>query len=179
MQKIIKLHDKTFTSFISASEIQTMVHSISKKINADTKDINPLFIGILKGAFLFTADLIRLYEYACGLSFIKVASYKDTQSTGQVKRLFGINEPLSNRVVIIVEDIIDTGNTLEYVYNEILKHEPNQLKVATLLLKPEVYKKSIKIDYVGKEIPNKFMVGYGLDYNELGRNLQDIYALTN
>jgi hypoxanthine phosphoribosyltransferase len=179
MEKIIKLHDKEFVPFISAKEIEGVVSSLAEQINKDLKGQNPLFLVVLKGSFFFTADLVRQFEGNCTISFIQVSSYDGIHSTGQVKQLLGINEPLTNRTVVIIEDIIDTGNTLEYVYNEVLSHDPAQLKIASLLLKPRIYAKSIKIDYVGKEIPNKFIVGYGLDYNEHGRNLQDIYVVKN
>ncbi|MBI2271764.1 MAG: hypoxanthine phosphoribosyltransferase [Bacteroidetes bacterium] len=175
----ITLHDKQFTPFIKAQEIETLVTSLAKEINNDLQGQNPLFLSILNGSFLFTADLVRKFEGDCMVSFIKTASYQGMESTGHVKQLIGLNEPITGRNVVIIEDIVDSGATIEYIYTELLKKEPFTLKIAALLLKPDAYKKNIKIDYVGKEIPDKFIVGYGLDYVGLGRNLKDIYVVTN
>ncbi|MBL7892091.1 MAG: hypoxanthine phosphoribosyltransferase [Bacteroidia bacterium] len=175
----IKVHDKQFTPFIREKEIEGLVTSLAKQINNDLKGQNPLFLGILNGSFLFTADLVRKFEGNCTVSFIKTASYQGMKTTGEVKELIGLNESITDRNVVIIEDIVDSGNTIEYIYAELLKKQPSTLKIATLLLKPDAYKKNIKIDYVGKEIPDKFIVGYGLDYVGLGRNLKDIYVVTN
>jgi len=173
----IHLHNKTFTPYISESEIQQSVKNIAKKISNNYKNETPLFLGVLNGSFIFCADLLKEYKHACNISFIKLASYEQTTSTGTVNELIGLNEDLTNRTVIVLEDIVDTGNTLEKIV-EILKQQPiKEFKIATLFLKPDVYKKEIFIDYVGLEIKNNFIVGYGLDYDGLGRNLKEVYKL--
>src|SRR5262249_16296791 len=138
---------------------------------------NPLFLAVLNGSFLFAADLLRKVKIECEISFIKVSSYSGTASTGKINALIGVSENLNKRPVIILEDIVDSGSTLETVMSEIKKHNPDGVSVATLFFKPEAYKKKISLDYVGLKVPNKFLVGYGLDYDGKGRNLKDIYAL--
>lgn len=173
----IHLHNKTFSPYISEKRIQQSVKKIVKQISKDYKNEIPLFLGVLNGSFIFCADLLKEYNHACEISFIKLASYKQTTSTGIVNELIGLNEDITNRTVIIVEDIVDTGNTVEKIV-EILKQQPiKEFKIATLFLKPDVYKKEIAINYVGLEIPNNFIVGYGLDYDGLGRNLKEVYKL--
>ena len=177
--KIIKLHDLYFKPFINKEEISTIVKQLALEVKADLpKDEVPIFVGILNGCFLFAADFIREYKGDCEVSFVKLASYEGTSTTENVKHLVGINEDLTGRTVIILEDIIDTGNTLQEIYN-IFKHKNvKQLKVATLFFKPDVFRKELPINYVGKDIEDKFIVGYGLDYNNLGRNYPEIYQLT-
>ncbi len=162
---------------VSSRRIQGAVTNIAKKIDRDFKNQNPLFLAVLNGSFLFAADLLRKIKIECEISFIKVSSYSGTGSTGKVNTLIGVNENLKKRPVIILEDIVDTGNTLEAVMSEIKKHNPDGVSIATLFFKPEAYRKKIALDYVGLEVPDKFLVGYGLDYNGLGRTLEDIYAL--
>ena len=173
----LKLHDKQFIPFISEKEIEQAILTLAVQLNKDLKGKNPLFLGIMNGAFVFAADLIRHFEGNCEVSFLKVSSYRGDQSTGQVIKLAGLQESPENRTVVIIEDIVDTGNTLEYILEELQKHKPAEIKIATLLLKPGTYKKKIPINYVGMEIPDKFIVGYGLDYNGLGRNLKGIYVV--
>lgn len=177
--KIIKLHDLYFKPFINKEEISKIVKQLAIEVKADLpKDEVPIFVGILNGCFLFAADFIREYKGDCEVSFVKLASYEGTSTTENVKHLVGINEDLTGRTVIILEDIIDTGNTLQEIYN-IFKHKNvKQLKVATLFFKPDVFRKELPINYVGKDIEDKFIVGYGLDYNNLGRNYPEIYQLT-
>ena len=163
----IKLHDLHFKPFISAEEIHTIVSSLAEQVGKDCKEETPLFIGILNGSFMFAADFVRAYKGDCEISFVKLASYQGTSSTEKVKQLVGLNENLEGRTVVILEDIIDTGNTLQEIY-----------EIATLFFKPDVFKKELPIDYIGKSIPDKFIVGYGLDYNGLGRNNPAIYQLT-
>ncbi|SDX38558.1 adenylate kinase [Lutibacter oricola] len=176
---IIKLHDKYFKSYISAEKIeeavQTMVNQVSGDLDNDEK---PLFIGILNGSFMLVADFIRKYKADCEVSFVKLASYEGTSSTGKIKQLVGVNENLEGRTVIILEDIIDTGNTLQEIYEIFKDKKVKQLKIATLFFKPDVFKKELAIDYIGISIPDKFIVGYGLDYDGIGRNLNEIYQLT-
>jgi len=173
----ITLHNKVFTPYITTAVIEKAVSKISTLIHKDYKNETPLFLGILNGSFIFCADLLKQYPTACEISFIKLASYQQTSSTGIVDELIGINQDFTGRTVIILEDIVDTGNTLEKIVSLLEKHNLKELKVATLFLKPTVYKKTIPIDYVGIEIPNDFILGYGLDYDGLGRNLPEIYVL--
>lgn len=175
---IIKLHDKYFKPFIKADVIDKSINKMAALIEKDCEGETPIFIGILNGSFMFVADFVRAYKGNCEVSFVKLASYEGTDSTGKVKELVGINENLEGRTVIILEDIIDTGNTLEEVFNIFRNKKVKQLKIATLFFKPDVFRKGLPIDYIGIPIPNKFIVGYGLDYDGLGRNLADIYQLT-
>merc|ERR1711916_300696 len=173
---IIKLHDLYFKPYISSKEIQSIVQHLAKRVKADLPEGEiPLFVGILNGCFLFAADFIRAYEGDCEVSFVKLASYQGTESTEKVKQLVGINEDLTNRTVIILEDIIDTGNTLQEIYTIFREKKLKDLKVVSLFFKPDVYKKELPIAYIGKNIEDKFVVGYGLDYDELGRNYSSIY----
>ena len=176
--KQVKLKDKEFGVSIPAEKIQTVVSEVAAKINTDYKDKNiPLFISILNGSFMFTADLFKHIDFNCEVTFLKLASYEGTSTTGTVKQLIGVNETIKGRDVIVLEDIVDTGITLVQILEQLKSFEPSSIKVATLLYKPAAYKKDIKIDYVGLEIPNDFIIGYGLDYDGLGRNLADIYTL--
>jgi adenylate kinase len=137
----------------------------------------PIFIGILNGSFMFAADFVREYPYNCHITFVKLASYNGINSSGKIKHLVGLNEDLEGKTVIILEDIIDTGNTLEEIYKIFKDKKVKKLKIATLFFKPDVFRKSLPIDYIGRSIDDKFIVGYGLDYDGLGRNLADIYQL--
>ena len=176
---ILKLQDLYFKPYINKVEIAKIVKHLARQVKADLpKDEVPIFVGILNGCFLFAADFIREFNGNCEVSFVKLSSYQGTSSTEKVKQLVGINEDLSGRTVIILEDIIDTGNTLQEIYNIFKDKKVKQLKIATLFFKPDVFKKELPIDYIGKSIPDKFIVGYGLDYNGLGRNLPKIYQLT-
>ncbi|MBT8318316.1 MAG: adenylate kinase [Lutibacter sp.] len=175
---IIKLHDKYFKAYISEKKIAKAIKQLVKQVSEDCKDEIPLFIGILNGSFMFVADFVREYNYSCEVSFVKLASYQGTNSTGKIKQLVGINENLEGRTVVILEDIIDTGNTLEEIYDIFRDKKLKQLKIATLFFKPDVFKKELPIDYIGISIPDEFIVGYGLDYNGLGRNLSSIYQIT-
>ena len=177
--KIINLHNKKFEVFIAKTEISTIVHSMANQINnSGVKD--PLFIAVMNGAFLFAADVMReITILNSEISFIKLSSYSGTESTGKVNELVGISDDISGRNIVILEDIIDTGITLEKVITLLEKKNVANIKIATLLFKPESYTKDIHIDYIGKKIPNDFVVGYGLDYNEIGRNLPHIYKLKN
>ncbi|WP_081411124.1 adenylate kinase [Tenacibaculum ovolyticum] len=177
--KITKLHDLYFKEFISTDEISTIVKKIARQVKADLpKGEVPLFIGILNGCFVFTADFLREYKGDCEISFVKLASYDGTKSTENVKKLIGINEDLTNRTVIILEDIIDTGTTLQEIYELFKAKNIKELKIASLFFKPDVYRKELPINYIGKSIEDKFIVGYGLDYKNYGRNLPAIYQLT-
>jgi hypoxanthine phosphoribosyltransferase len=176
MKKVV-LHDKTFVLSIANADIRKAIGKVAQQINADMAGELPLFISLLNGAFMFTADLLRLMDMPCEVSFIKYSSYADTQSTGTVTELIGLNTDIKNRTVIILEDIIDTGTTIAKLLNDLAPLRPKAVKIATMLYKPTSFGEHFKIDYVGMEIPNDFIVGYGLDYNEMGRNLRDIYVL--
>lgn len=174
---MIQLHDKTFVPFINEKTISAAIKKLANQIASDLNDEVPVFIGVLNGAFMVVSDLMKVYPRNCEVSFVKMASYEGTGSTGKVQELIGINENLRGRQVVLVEDIVDTGNTLEVLYEIFSKQDVKSLKTATLFFKPEAYKKSLKIDYIGIEIPNKFIVGYGLDYDGLGRNFPEVYQL--
>ena len=176
---IIKLHDLYFKPYIQKDEISAIVKFLARQVKADLpQDEIPIFVGILNGCFLFAADFIREFNGNCEVSFVKLASYNGTSSSENVKQLVGINEDLTDRTVIILEDIIDTGNTLQEIYNIFSDKNLKQLKVATLFFKPDVFRKELPIDYIGKSVEDKFIVGYGLDYDGLGRNYPAIYQLS-
>ena len=169
---MIQLHDKQFVPFISAKEIEFALTKMVAQIEDDFIDETPVFVGVLNGSFMVVSDFMKLYKKPCEVSFIKMASYEGTSTTNEVKQLIGLNQDLTGRSVIIIEDIVDTGNTLVEL-KELFKKQ----NIATLFFKPEAYTKDIKIDYIGIRIPNKFIVGYGLDYDGLGRNLPEVYKL--
>jgi hypoxanthine phosphoribosyltransferase len=176
----ITLYDKIFSKYISSREIQEAVKNVAEQINNDIKNEDlPVFLSILNGSFMFTADLMKYINSDCLLSFVKLSSYDGLSSKGEIKELIGLNFDLTGKTVIILEDIVDTGVTVEHLAGVILKYKPKQLKIATMLFKPDAYVKDIKLDYTGILVPNEFIVGYGLDYNGLGRNYPDIYKLVN
>lgn len=178
MDKVIKLHDRKFRVMIPAAKIDEAVTAVAQRINADYADKDtPLFVGVLNGSFMFMSDLIKKIEFNSELSFVKLASYEGTQTTGDVKCLIGLNQSLEGRHVIIVEDIVDTGESIERMVRDLEKLHPASIAVCTLFFKPGSYRKQIPIDYRAMEIGNEFIVGYGLDYNQLGRNLKDIYVV--
>lgn len=150
---------------------------MAQEVADDLDEEIPLFVGVLNGAFMVVSDFMKHYSKPCEISFVKLASYQGTTTTNEVKKLIGINQDLSGRTVVVIEDIVDTGNTLVELKAMFEAQNVKQLKIATLFLKPEAYKKDIKIDYIGIEIPNKFIVGFGLDYDGLGRNIPEIYQL--
>ena len=174
---MIQLHDKHIVPFISAEEIEFAIVNMAKQMDDDFFDDVPVFVGVLNGSFMVLSDLMKQYRGMCEVSFVKMTSYEGTQSTNAVKQLIGLNQNLEGRTVVIVEDIVDTGNTVEELKAIFKEQKVKHLKIATLFLKPDVYKKDIKLDYVGIRIPNKFIVGFGLDYDGLGRNLKDVYQL--
>ena len=174
---MIQLHDKHFIPFISEDEISFAIKKMAKQMDDDFFDEVPVFIGVLNGAFMVMSDLLKNYRGMCEVSFVKMASYQGTQTTNQVTELIGLNQNLEGRTVVIVEDIVDTGNTIETLKTMLKNQNVKHLKIATLFFKPDAYKKDIKLDYIGIRIPDKFIVGFGLDYDGLGRNLQDIYQL--
>lgn len=173
----MKILDLEFVPYISETQIQAKVKELSAQITQDFKDKDPLFIVLLNGAFLFAADLVKEIATPCNLSFVKVASYSGTESRGRVDKLIGLNENIQNRNLIIIDDIIDTGLTMQGVIDELLKQNPATISVASLLFKPEAFTAQFTPHYIGFKIPNHFVVGYGLDYNGYGRNLKEIYQL--
>lgn len=174
---LVQLHDLKFTPFISESEINAGIEKVAAQINADFEGETPVFLGILNGAFLFAAELIKKFKGDCEVHFVRLSSYEGTGTTGKVESLMGLTESLKGRQVIIIEDIVDTGNTIESIDKILKREEVESYKIATLFYKPAAYHKSLHIDYIGLEIPNDFIVGYGLDYNGLGRNLTQVYKL--
>ena len=175
--KTVILHNKTFEVSISDTEISAIVDTIANNINA-TRIKDPIFIAVMNGAFLFAADVMRKITIPnAEISLIKLSSYSGTKTTGEVNELIGIGQNIKGRNVIVLEDIIDTGITLERIIALLEKENVATIKVATLLFKPKAYTKDIHIDFIGKSIPNDFVVGYGLDYDEIGRNLPHIYKL--
>lgn len=174
---MIQLHDLKFEPFISEDRITQSIDKIAEKINRDFKDKNPIFLGVLNGAFMVASEIIKRFDGNCEVTFVKLGSYEGTLTTGKVETLIGLTHSIEGREVIVIEDIVDTGNTLAAL-DRILKSEKVAgYKIATLFFKPEAYQKDYKIDYIGMEIPNDFIVGYGLDYDGLGRNLTQIYKL--
>ncbi|MBQ0733683.1 adenylate kinase [Aquimarina celericrescens] len=174
---MIKLHDLQFIPFITENEIVAAIDKMSDRLNKDLSDKNPLFIGVLNGAFMFVSEVLKRFQFDCEISFVKLASYKGTKTTNEIQELIGLEDNISGRTVVVLEDIVDTGNTIALLDKMLKDKDCKEVKVATLFFKPEAYTKQIKIDYYGIEIPNKFIVGYGLDYDGLGRNLTDVYQL--
>ncbi|HNQ60479.1 MAG TPA: hypoxanthine phosphoribosyltransferase [Bacteroidales bacterium] len=177
MEKTIQLHDKTFTIYIKASQIEEAIEKIAQQINEDIGHKKPIFLVILNGAFLFAADLIRKYSGECEVSFVKLSSYYGTLTTTRVREIIGLENDVKGRTVVIVEDIVDTGITMDNIVKKLIGLGAGEVKITALLFKPDAFRKNFKIDYLGFEIPNDFIVGYGLDYNGLGRNLPDIYQI--
>ncbi|MBL7771257.1 MAG: hypoxanthine phosphoribosyltransferase [Chitinophagaceae bacterium] len=173
----IQVLDKTFVPFLTSEMIQDKIEQLAMQISADYLGRNPLFIGILNGSFMFASDLYKRISTPSTISFIKLASYKGTTSTGTVITAIGLEEDLSGRDVVLIEDIVDTGKTLSAFIPSLQKMSPASIKICTLLQKPEALQHELQVDYVGFEIPNKFVVGYGLDYDGYGRNSQEIYQL--
>lgn len=175
----VKVHDKTFDVYIEEAKILERIAELARKMNEDFQDKKPLFLAVLNGSFLFAADLFKQLSIECEISFVKLASYEGTQTTEKVKKLIGLNENIKGRCVVILEDIVDTGITINEMMAQLNEHEPAEIKVATLLFKPAAYIKRVHLDYVGFEVPKVFLLGYGLDYDGLGRNLKDIYKIVD
>ncbi len=174
---IVKIKDKTFKTSISEAEIKQRIKEVAARINQDMEGKNPLFLGVLNGAFIFAADLMREITIPCEISFVKLASYQGITSTGKVQEVLGINEDLAGRHVIIVEDIVDTGRTMKQMIESLGTRGTASVHICTLFVKPEKLEEPIDIKYSCFEIPNDFILGYGLDYDQLGRNLPEIYTL--
>jgi len=173
---IIKVHHRFFEPFILSDEIETRIKDIARQLSEEYADKNPLFLAVLNGAFIMAADLLREFKFQSEISFVKISSYEGTQSSEVIKELIGFTENMNGRHVIVIEDNIDTGISMKHILSQIEKENPASIKVATLLLKRNTLKHNVPFDYVGFEIENKFVIGYGLDYNGLGRNLPHIYV---
>lgn len=173
----IQVHDKTFQIFLTEEKLQQRIVEIAHQLQEEYKEKNPLFIVVLNGAFMFASDLIKAVNVPCEIAFIRVASYRGMESSGDLKELLGLQERLEGRDVIVVEDIIDSGQTMSRLLSDFEAEVPASLRVASLLVKPKQMKVHVNIDYVGFEIPGLFVVGYGLDYEGQGRYLKDIYQL--
>lgn len=173
----IQVLDKSFTSFLSHEEILTRIEGLANQINVDYRDKSPLFIAILNGSFMFASDLFKSLHIEAEICFIKLASYQGIKSTGQVTTSIGLDVSLKDRDVILIEDIVDTGKTLHEFLPQLFNQNPSSIRIASLLHKPDALLYPVKVDYLGFEVPNKFLVGYGLDYDGMGRNLKDIYQL--
>lgn len=174
---IIQIKDKRFKTFIPEAEILQEVSRVANEIMNDLKDEKPLFVSVLNGSFMFTADLMKYLDMPCEVSFVKLASYEGTSSTGKVKELVGLNDDITGRTVVIVEDIVDTGLTMQRLVETFKARNPKEVRIATLLVKPDKLQVPLDIHYVAMNIPNDFIVGYGLDYDGLGRNYRDIYTV--
>lgn len=177
--KNIKLYDKVFRMSLPEEEIINRVKVVAEQINEEYKGHRPLFLSVLNGAFMFTSDLMKEINIECEISFVKLASYQGTMSTGKVHEVIGINEDLSGRDIIIVEDIVESGKTIMQMMDSLSNRQPASIKVCTLFFKPSKLEEKINVDYAAIVIPDDFIVGYGLDYNQLGRNLRDIYTITD
>lgn len=177
MNNRVKLHDKEFTCFLSQEDIDAKIRDLAREINKAYTDKNPLALCILSGSFIFAADLVRYLSFPLPMEFVRYASYEGTGSTGKVKKIFGIKTPVEGRDILIIEDIVDTGLTLSTAIEDLRTQNPASVRVVTLLLKPDALEHEVPLDFVGFRIPNDFVVGYGLDYDEIGRGLPAIYRL--
>lgn len=176
-QPTIKVKDKTFSVSITEQEIRQQVQRVAAEITRDYEDRQPVFLAVLNGSFVFAADLLREVDLPCEISFVKLASYEGTATTGNVREIIGMNTDITGRPVIIVEDIVDTGLTMAHMLDTLKGHNPQSIDICTLLLKPSKLQVKLDIKYCCKEIPDDFVVGYGLDYDGFGRNTKDIYTL--
>ncbi|GAB3987040.1 hypoxanthine phosphoribosyltransferase [Spirosoma daeguense] len=174
---MITINDKTFVPFIEADIIQARIQELAGQINEEYVDKKPLLVVVLNGAFLFAADLMKHITIPCEITFLRVASYQGTESTGQLKQILGLNDSIVNRDLIVIEDIVDTGRTLYDLCDQLQAQTPASLAIATLLFKPDALQKPLDLHYVGFEIENRFVLGYGLDYDGLGRNSPNILVL--
>jgi hypoxanthine phosphoribosyltransferase len=175
MDSYLVLNELSFELCIPREKIELRLLELAKVINTTHVNSNPIFISVLNGSFIFAADLLRHLDFACEIEFVKVSSYAGTQSTGEVKQVLGLSKSIENRTVIILEDIIDSGLTIDFLLRELARFKPKQLEICTLLLKPEALQVKLPVNYIGFEVANDFLVGYGLDYDGLGRNLPHIY----
>ncbi len=177
MKDTITVKDKQFELFIEQNVIEQEIKRLGKQMNADLDGKNPLFIIVLNGAFMFAGELMKEFSVPCEITFVRLASYQGLETTNCVEEVLGLNISIKGRVVVVVEDIVDSGNTMAALVAELMKREPAEVKIATLLFKPAALRQKLSPDYVALEIPNDFIVGYGLDYDGYGRNLKDIYKV--
>lgn len=175
--KSVKIKDKEFELFIEEAEIQKSIQRVADQINVDLNGRNPIFIAVLNGAFMFAGELMKKTFIPSEITFVRLASYQGTKSTESVQEVLGLNESIKDRTVVIVEDIVDSGNTMVALVDQLKKLHPKEVKISTLLFKPDALKCDVHLDYVALTIPSDFIVGYGLDYDGYGRNLNDIYKL--
>ena len=173
----VTIKDKTFEVSMSEEQVKQRIREVAQQISHDMEGRNPLFLAVLNGAFIFAADLMREMTIPCEISFVKLASYQGTTSTGKIKEVFGINEDLTGRTVIILEDIVETGLTIKQMIESLGTRNPASVHVCTLFFKPERLQEDLQLDYVAFSIPNDFILGYGLDYDQQGRGLKDLYTL--
>ena len=173
----VKLLDREFELSIPEEKLLKAVDQVAEKMNKELEGKNPLMVCVLNGSFMFASDLMKRLTIPCEISFVKLSSYSGTGSTGQVKELIGLNEDISGRTIVLLEDIVDTGLTIINTVEQVKQMGPADVKVATMLFKPDACMRDVKLDYVGMDIPNDFIVGYGLDYDGYGRNLKDIYTV--
>lgn len=178
MKKRVRLHDKTFETYITEAQIMDSIRQMGRQISEEMQGKTPIFLGVLNGVFMFQSDLVKSFDGPCEIGFVRYGSYEGTQSTGVVRQLIGLDvDWLRDREVILLEDIVDTGNTVEQILADFSQAGLARPKIGTLFFKPDAFQKSYTVDYVGMEIPNAFIVGYGLDYDGLGRNLPDVYQI--
>ena len=177
MKEGITIRDKQFELFIEQEVIEQGIKRVAERMNVELAGKNPIFLAVLNGAFMFAGELMKEVSIPSEITFVRLASYQGTSSTQRVQEVLGLNESIRGRTVVIVEDIVDSGNTMVSLLQELGKHEPDEVKIATLLFKPAALKQKLHLDYVALEIPNDFIVGYGLDYDGYGRNLKDIYKV--
>lgn len=173
----VRLHDADFVPFIPEGEVAAAIDRVAARLNTDYTGRRPLLIGVLNGAFFFAAELVKRLTIECEVTFVKVASYHGTRSTGKVSELIGLSERIEGRHVVVLEDIVDTGSTIRYIMDALAEHHPASVRIAALLFKPDAYKQEIPIDFVALNIPNAFVVGSGLDHDGLGRNLPGILKI--
>ena len=173
----VKIKDKSFRVSIPEAEIKERVKALAEQMSKDLEGKNPIFLGVLNGSFIFAAGLMREMTIPCEISFVKLASYQGTTSTGKVQEVLGINENLSGRTVVIVEDIVESGQTMKQMIESLGTRNPESVRICTLFFKPEKLKEELNLDYVAFSIPDDFIVGYGLDYDGLGRELKDVYTI--
>lgn len=177
--KTVKIRDKEFELFLTQEVIEKAIDEVANKINKDLNGKDPLFVCVLNGSFIYASELMKRVTIPCEVSFVKVSSYKGVTSTGKLKEIYGLEEDIQGRTVVIVEDIVDTGYTMSLILEQLSCDDPKEILVTTLLLKPDALQQPVQLDYVALEIPNDFIVGYGLDYDGYGRNLSDIYKVKN
>lgn len=177
--RTITIHDCDFSTYMYEEEIIARINMLAEQLDKDYEGKNPLFLAVLNGSFMFTADLMKRVNMPCEISFIRMSSYQDMQSTGHVKEVLGLTDNIEGRDVLIIEDIVDTGHTVNALLQQLNAKNPASLEIVTLLMKPECLQHQLNVKYIAKSIPNDFVVGYGLDYNGLGRNLRDIYKIVS